>query len=57
MKKLRNWSIAAVATTLVIVFSVEFLDRPIAPFCYRFFGHFMFAGQFAGTPSFSARLR
>ena len=51
MKKLSNWSIAAVATTLVIVISVEFLDRPIARFCYRFFGHFMFARQFAGTPS------
>ena len=51
MKKLRNWSIAAVATTLVIVISVQFLDRPIARFCYRFFGHFMFARQFAGTPS------
>jgi membrane-associated phospholipid phosphatase len=52
VKELRNWSIAAVATALAIVICVQFLDRPIAWFCYRFFGHLMFARQFAGAPSF-----
>jgi membrane-associated phospholipid phosphatase len=52
VSELRNWSLAAVATTLAIVTSAEFLDRPIAWLCYRLFGHFMFARQFAGTPSF-----
>jgi membrane-associated phospholipid phosphatase len=51
VNKLRNWSIAAVATALAIVISAEFLDRPIARLSYRFFGHLMFARQFAGTPS------
>ena len=52
VKKLLNWSIATVATTLAIVISAEFLDRPIARLCYRVFGHLMVARQFAGTPSF-----
>ena len=47
-----NWSIAAVATTLAIIISAEFLDRPIARLCYRVFGHLMVVRQFAETPSF-----
>lgn len=50
--KLRNWIIAAVTTTLAIVISAEFLDRPIAWLSYRFFGHLMIVVEFAGTPSF-----
>ena len=52
MKKIKSWSVAAVVTVVLVVISVNFLDRPTAWFFYRVFGHLMILHQFAGTPSF-----
>ena len=52
MKRIKSWSVAAVATVFLVVISVIFLDRPITWFFYRVFGHLMIVQQFAATPSF-----
>jgi hypothetical protein len=57
VKKLRNWSIAAVATTLVIVISVQFLDQPIARFCYPSSAISCSHDSLLGHRAFSTRLR
>ena len=48
----KSWSVAAVATVFLVVISFIFLDRPIAWFFYRVFGHLMIVQQFSATPSF-----
>ncbi len=49
---IKSWSVAAVVTVVLVVISVNFLDRPTAWFFYRVFGHLMIVRQFAATPSF-----
>ena len=52
MKRIKSWTVAAVATVFLVVISVKFLDRPLAWFFYRVLGHLMIVQQFAATPSF-----
>ena len=52
LKRIKSWTVAAVATVFLVVISVKFLDRPLAWFFYRVLGHLMIVQQFAATPSF-----
>lgn len=44
--------VAALAAILVVLISVNFLDRPIAKLCYSALGHLIIVREFSGTPSF-----
>jgi membrane-associated phospholipid phosphatase len=51
LNAIQTWGVAAIATPLAVLISVEILDKPIAWFSYQAFGHFTTVRWFAGTPS------
>jgi len=57
LNRVLTWGLAALTTILAVLISVNFLDRPLAKFCYRIFGHLMIVREFAGTPSFFGPLQ